>query len=141
VIATDSNDKFWLWRKWGRVATDVGGNKLEECDSAAEAIEKFEELFEKQTGNDWNETGPRSKRANFKKQPGKMMPIDVQYTDDDPASKKLKTGLSTSGSKLDPRVQDLVSNHRHTKIVQMCVHFAGYLSFAYQHYRFDSSST
>ena len=46
VIQSDTGNKVWLWRKWGRVATNIGGNKLEEFGSAAAACQEFEKLYE-----------------------------------------------------------------------------------------------
>ncbi len=67
-------------------------------------------FLQEKSGNVWSETGPKSKRHKFEKQPKLMVPIDITYTEDDPSAKKLSTGLSSSGSKLDPRVQDVVSD-------------------------------
>eukprot|EP00301_Raphidiophrys_heterophryoidea_P007985 c13015_g8_i2.p1 GENE.c13015_g8_i2~~c13015_g8_i2.p1 ORF type:complete len:591 (-),score=210.39 c13015_g8_i2:251-2023(-) len=106
VIKHDTKKEFWLWRKWGRVATDVGGNKLEKFSDPDDAIALFEKLYEEKSGNDWDSTGPKSKRANFVKQPKLMVPIDISYADDDTANVKRDVGSSTSS--LDPRVQDVI---------------------------------
>lgn len=64
-----------MFRAWGRIGTDIGGNKLEKKDSREDAIAEFEALFEDKTANMWRS------RANFRKIPGKMNWVDISYDD------------------------------------------------------------
>lgn len=53
--------RYWLFRAWGRIGTPIGGNKLENCSSLSDAVEKFETLYMERTQNPW------SARDNFVK--------------------------------------------------------------------------
>ena len=53
LIEADCKTKWWVFRKWGRVGTDVGGTKLERLDSVWAAKADFEALYADKTGNDW----------------------------------------------------------------------------------------
>jgi hypothetical protein len=75
------------------VGTSIGSTKLDLCSSKQEAIQLFTakcvhgtcpshgadrvRRYLKQTGNRWDE------RHNFRKQPGRFMPIERDYGDDD----------------------------------------------------------
>ncbi|XP_065202113.1 poly [ADP-ribose] polymerase [Planococcus citri] len=97
----ESNDKktYWLFRSWGRVGTDIGGNKLEHKASREDAITEFEALFEDKTANMWRN------RANFVKVPGKMNWVDISYDDESID----KSTLSAVPSKLPQPVQNLIT--------------------------------
>lgn len=68
--------------------------------SAKEAKDRFEELFLEKSNNHWE------MRKNFKKYPGKMYPIDVDYDQDEKVKKMSEN--SQIQSKLAKPVQDLV---------------------------------
>ncbi|KAG8225243.1 hypothetical protein J437_LFUL008780, partial [Ladona fulva] len=73
ALESDKGNMYWVFRSWGRIGTTVGNNKLERCDTKAEAVEKFEEQYEDKTGNCWKD------RKNFVKVPGKYYPLDIDY--------------------------------------------------------------
>lgn len=99
---------YYVFRKWGRLGSDtIGGSKLTEYESELDAAKyEFMDIFEKQTGVAWED------RRNFKKQPGRMYPVDVDYEE---VSLEASSSLSKEqqvqeykGS-LDSRVRNLVS--------------------------------
>lgn len=49
--------RYWLFVSWGRIGTNFGKSKTEPCKSRAEAVKKFESLFQQKTQNDWNNRG------------------------------------------------------------------------------------
>eukprot|EP01098_Paradermamoeba_levis_P003195 TRINITY_DN1486_c0_g1_i2.p1 TRINITY_DN1486_c0_g1~~TRINITY_DN1486_c0_g1_i2.p1 ORF type:complete len:482 (-),score=187.38 TRINITY_DN1486_c0_g1_i2:17-1405(-) len=104
VLEHDKKKSWWLFRKWGRVGTNFGGNKLEPFSSEYGAISLFKKLFNEKTENDFGTT-------NFEKKPGKFFPIDIDYSggDDGEDLQSLKKKMKDSKSKLDGRVQDLIS--------------------------------
>lgn len=69
--------RYWLFRSWGRIGTNIGGSRVEDMTSKANAIAKFKDLYEERTGNDWSD------RDNFIKVPSKMYPVDVEYDETD----------------------------------------------------------
>lgn len=91
--------RYYVFRTWGRIGTTIGDKKLETYGSAGEAIEEFNAVYKKQTGNSFG-------ASDFKKVPGKYYPIDTDYGNDDLVKK-----LSDSdriNSKLEVPVQDLI---------------------------------
>jgi hypothetical protein len=109
-----------VFRKWGRVGTDVGGTKLEEFDSVWAAKVNFEEIYRDKTGNDWARVMAGSA---FQKRPGKFFPVARALQNEDAGdASKLDTDCmgvvrnpqgfpqvkGDSRSKLDTRVQDLM---------------------------------
>lgn len=101
VLKADKGERVWFFRSWGRIGTTIGDHKLESHCSLEEAIDHFEQMFADKTGNIWE------CRENFKKVPGKMYPIDVDYNDMEEKTKKLEEH-SNYKSKLAQQVQDLV---------------------------------
>lgn len=101
------SNSFQLFRKWGRVGTTIGSNKLESFSSKQSAQQQFEELFKEKSGNDWI-----ADQGNWKKYPKKFFPVEISYDfeDDDEKAKKLKAASSgdASGSKLPKEVQNLI---------------------------------
>lgn len=88
-----------MFRAWGRIGTTIGDKKLESYHSAGEAIDQFNAVYKKQTGNMFG-------ASEFKKVPGRYYPIDTDYGNDDIVKK-----LSDSDrikSKLEVPVQDLI---------------------------------
>ncbi|XP_012538492.2 poly [ADP-ribose] polymerase [Monomorium pharaonis] len=75
ILKHDRQERYHLFRSWGRIGTTIGGNKLEEM-SLEECIEQFESLYEEKTGNQWKN------RAHFIKQPNLMYPIDLDHGDE-----------------------------------------------------------
>uniref|UniRef100_A0A1D1YCL5 Poly [ADP-ribose] polymerase n=1 Tax=Anthurium amnicola TaxID=1678845 RepID=A0A1D1YCL5_9ARAE len=76
IIQEDKGSDCYVFRKWGRVGNDkIGGKKLEQM-SKFEAINEFKRLFLEKTGNTW-ETWEQ--KQNFEKQPGRFLPLDIDY--------------------------------------------------------------
>lgn len=106
LIEADSKKSWWVFRKWGRVGTDVGGTKLQEFDSVWAAKADFEKLFQDKTGNDWSFI---MGGTPFVKRPGKFFPVARALENEDSGdASKLATVKADARSKLDPRVQDLM---------------------------------
>ncbi|XP_075170486.1 poly [ADP-ribose] polymerase-like, partial [Haematobia irritans] len=59
VLESDKNEKFWVFRSWGRIGTTIGGNKLDSFPTLYEAIESFNSIYLDKTGNHFEN------RANF----------------------------------------------------------------------------
>ena len=97
ILKHDKQEKYWLFRNWGRIGTTIGGTKIENL-GLEECIEQFEELYEERTGNIW------SQREHFVKVPQRMYPVDVD--DGEEASTQLLD--SEIKSDLDQPVQDLM---------------------------------
>ncbi|XP_043286683.1 poly [ADP-ribose] polymerase [Venturia canescens] len=98
ILKHDFQNKYWLFRSWGRIGTTIGGKKTDSM-SLSSCIKNFEELYEEKTGNEW------SARNQFIKKPGKMCPIDVDHGEDDVDLGKFDSELQ---SNLKPAVQDLI---------------------------------
>ncbi len=106
LIEADSKKSWWVFRKWGRVGTDVGGTKLQEFDSVWAAKADFEKLYLEKTGNDWSFV---MGGVPFAKRPGKFFPVARALENEDSGdASKLATVTADARSKLDPRVQDLM---------------------------------
>lgn len=101
VLQADTGNKFWFFRSWGRIGTTIGGNKVESCATAYDAINSFEHHFEEKTGNALD----AQRGGYFHKMPGLYYPVDIDYGDE--KTKKL-AATSDVKSKLEPAVQDLV---------------------------------
>ncbi|XP_023941919.1 poly [ADP-ribose] polymerase [Bicyclus anynana] len=80
VLKANTQNKFWLFRSWGRIGTPIGGNKLEDCSTLDMAIKKFEDLYMERTQNPWE------MRDDFVKFPEAYYPIDVDYGDEPTAN-------------------------------------------------------
>ncbi|KAL6066121.1 Poly [ADP-ribose] polymerase 1, variant 2 [Balamuthia mandrillaris] len=96
LIETDDKKEWYLWRKWGKLGTFVGGKKITPCESLEDAKEKFETAFEEKTHNSWDNRRPDL----FVKKPGKYHVVDVNYSLD---------GLSDEegeGSEEDPTLTE-----------------------------------
>eukprot|EP01125_Pyxidicula_operculata_P013990 TRINITY_DN463_c0_g3_i2.p1 TRINITY_DN463_c0_g3~~TRINITY_DN463_c0_g3_i2.p1 ORF type:complete len:777 (-),score=138.65 TRINITY_DN463_c0_g3_i2:549-2879(-) len=106
LIEHDSQDEWYIYRKWGRVGTDIGSDKLEEFTTRARAIHQFKRLYLDKTGNEWED------RNNFVKKPGKFYPVlvDLGVDDDDEDDEdEDDTIFDTKSTSLDRRVAELVS--------------------------------
>ncbi|CAB3243872.1 unnamed protein product [Arctia plantaginis] len=77
VLEANGKKRYWLFRSWGRIGTNIGGSKVENCSSAQEAVSKFEDLYMERTENPWEF------RENFMKVPGRYFPLDMDYGGDD----------------------------------------------------------
>lgn len=96
VLQSDTAlNQFWLFTSWGRIGTDIGDTKLQAFISADQACAEFKNVYQQQTGNEWNSEHP------FKRMHGKFYPVDVNYNDD------IEANTSTP-SHLLAKVEDLV---------------------------------
>ncbi|XP_069743933.1 poly [ADP-ribose] polymerase 1 isoform X1 [Narcine bancroftii] len=100
LLEDDNRKRYWVFRSWGRVGTNIGGNKLEKMSSRDHAVDHFLGLYEEKTGNAWQS-------KNFTKYPNKFYPLEIDYGQDEEAVKKL-TASSGTKSKLDKAVQELI---------------------------------
>ncbi|XP_053460936.1 poly [ADP-ribose] polymerase 1 [Nycticebus coucang] len=100
LLEDDKENRYWIFRSWGRVGTVIGSNKLEQMPSKEDAIEHFMKLYEEKTGNAWHS-------KNFTKYPKKFYPLEIDYGQDEEAVKKLTVNPGTK-SKLPRPVQELI---------------------------------
>jgi len=104
LIQSDNNpNSFWFWTRWGRVG-EVGQSALQPVNSAARGFSAFEKKFKDKTGNSWDN------RANFQRKTGKYTLIEIDYGAADEEDDNLEVAATRSfpGSKLDPRIQDVI---------------------------------
>ncbi|XP_030051590.1 poly [ADP-ribose] polymerase 1 isoform X2 [Microcaecilia unicolor] len=101
LLESDKENRYWLFRSWGRVGTDIGSNKLEKMTSKEEAIDQFLNLYEEKTGNYWHD-------PEFTKYPKKFYPLEIDYGQDEETLKKLSLN-SGAKSKLPKPVQELIT--------------------------------
>lgn len=105
LIELDTKKTWYVYRKWGRVGTTIGGDKKEKFSSIDSAKAAFVKIYEEKTENSW------AHRDQFVKKPGKFYPIEIDYSGDDTdelAIKQKAQELRRNKSKLDKRIQDLV---------------------------------
>ncbi|PKU41006.1 poly [Limosa lapponica baueri] len=100
LLEDDRENRYWVFRSWGRVGTVIGSNKLEQMPSKEDAVEHFLNLYEEKTGNSWHS-------KNFTKYPKKFYPLEIDYGQDEEAVRKLTVGAGTK-SKLAKPIQDLI---------------------------------
>ncbi|KAK4825125.1 hypothetical protein QYF61_024016 [Mycteria americana] len=100
LLEDDRENRYWVFRSWGRVGTAIGSNKLEQMPSKEDAVEHFLNLYEEKTGNSWHS-------KNFTKYPKKFYPLEIDYGQDEEAVRKLTVGAGTK-SKLAKPIQDLI---------------------------------
>lgn len=74
--------RFIFFSSWGRIGTTIGDSQVEHCSNVFEAVNKFKENYESKTGNKFG-------AKDYKKQPGKFYPIDVNLGSD--SARKLRT--------------------------------------------------
>ncbi|GBP32813.1 Poly polymerase [Eumeta japonica] len=99
LLESDNSKKYWLFKSWGRTGTTIGGNKVQSCKSLSEAQTLFESAYMDKTQNPWED------RLNFVKVPDGYYPVDMDYGDDQVASKVLEVDKN---SKLPVPVQQLI---------------------------------
>uniref|UniRef100_A0A8R1Y175 Poly [ADP-ribose] polymerase n=1 Tax=Onchocerca volvulus TaxID=6282 RepID=A0A8R1Y175_ONCVO len=101
LLKHDVKQKYYLFRSWGRVGTDIGGSKTDKYNGDLEGAKvAFEKLFSEKTANNWNDV------ENFRKVPGKMSLIETDYRN----SKELEAfvGKPGSSSKLPESIQQII---------------------------------
>lgn len=98
------SSRLFLFRSWGRLGTQIGGEKTETFYSRESCKAAFMEQFVEKTGNDWND------RMNFKKQAGMFNYVEIDYGYDDSNTIKSENDIKAgSKSTLAKEVKDLVS--------------------------------
>ncbi|KAJ3049780.1 Poly [ADP-ribose] polymerase 1 [Rhizophlyctis rosea] len=100
VLEPDRTGSYYLFRSWGRVGTDVGGDKVENLPKQV-AKEQFRALYLEKCGNEFGDPNP-------KKIPGLLFPLEVDFGEEDD---KLGAGsIVEAGSKtqLAQPIQDLM---------------------------------
>ncbi|ESO88129.1 hypothetical protein LOTGIDRAFT_206927 [Lottia gigantea] len=100
ALEKDNNKQWYLFRSWGRVGTNIGGNKIEKMSKKENAIIAFRDLYLEKTGNSWED------RDSFVKHPNKFYPLEIDYGQEDEKIQSLDS--SREGSKLPKPVQDVV---------------------------------
>lgn len=101
ILESNSKNKYWVFRAWGRIGTTIGGTKLDKMEDKVSAVAEFKRLYEEKTGNCWSD------RRNFVKYPKRFYPMELDYGTG--ASQKcLKDVKSDTPSKLAAAVQDLI---------------------------------
>lgn len=95
-----THSKYWVFKSWGRIGTNIGGSKLRNYANLYTAKEDFTSAYYDQTKNEWHE------RKYFKKFPKCYYPVDIDYGDCDELKKIDNT--SDVESKLPKSVQDLI---------------------------------
>ncbi|XP_029448906.1 poly [ADP-ribose] polymerase 1 [Rhinatrema bivittatum] len=100
LLEGDKETRYWVFRSWGRVGTEIGSHKLESMPSKEEAIDHFLNLYEEKTGNSWHD-------SNFTKFPNRFYPLEIDYGQEEDVVKKLSVNSSTK-SKLAKAVQELM---------------------------------
>lgn len=88
-----------MFSSWGRIGTTIGDNNTKYCYDLNEAIDAFNKLYKKQTGNTFN-------AKKFVKKPGKFYPVEVDYGDDE-SLKKIVELNSNIPSMLPESIQQL----------------------------------
>lgn len=93
LLESDSMNKYWVFRSWGRIGTTIGDHKLENFENLYEAKQSFLHIYYDKTGNDF------TIRENFVKVPGRMYPLEIDYEEQkivDPEKCKIKSKLNSS---------------------------------------------
>ncbi|XP_032296678.1 poly [ADP-ribose] polymerase [Drosophila virilis] len=99
LLEADKQNKYWIFRSWGRIGTTIGSSKVEDFKTVVDAIQCFHSVYAEKTGNEFRN------RNNFVKIPGRMYPIDIQYEE----YKEVNDASSGNiDSKLEPSVQNLI---------------------------------
>ncbi|CCD73512.1 Poly [ADP-ribose] polymerase 1 [Caenorhabditis elegans] len=75
LLKDDQRENYYVFRSWGRVGTEVGGNKHESYSNSNEAILKFQDVFHEKTKNDW------IYRKHFRKMPGMFSYVETDYSE------------------------------------------------------------
>eukprot|EP00029_Vermamoeba_vermiformis_P007076 TRINITY_DN2952_c0_g1_i1.p1 TRINITY_DN2952_c0_g1~~TRINITY_DN2952_c0_g1_i1.p1 ORF type:complete len:941 (+),score=268.76 TRINITY_DN2952_c0_g1_i1:48-2870(+) len=112
LLEEDNGNKWYVFRKWGRVGTTIGGNKLEAFSTKAAAKKNFEKLYYEKTLNEW------SNRKKFVKQPGKFYPIELDFGMKKEDEEIKEKEFDKSKSKLDQRLASLIELMFDTKAMK-----------------------
>ncbi|XP_045534618.1 poly [ADP-ribose] polymerase-like [Papilio machaon] len=75
LLESDSKEKYWVFRSWGRTGTSIGGKKLENFTDSCEAKKHFEKIYVQKTK--YRELSGH----HFIKIPRAYVPVDINYDD------------------------------------------------------------
>eukprot|EP00668_Euglena_longa_P011997 GGOE01014420.1.p1 GENE.GGOE01014420.1~~GGOE01014420.1.p1 ORF type:complete len:938 (-),score=354.46 GGOE01014420.1:309-2801(-) len=104
--------KYWVFRKWGRMGTELGDYKRTDYDSLQAAKKEFMKTYLDKTGNKWDD------RNAFQKKSGKFMQIDVDYSQPEGGS---SSAAGPYKGPLTKPVQDLISLICDTRMMNSCL--------------------
>lgn len=116
VLECENSKAFRPWalfRKWGRIGSDRGGNKVELYANLEDAISQFETLFEDKTGTCWSQFS----RGEFQKKPGKFAPVQVVLHEETQTNES-DDSISPPSHGLDLRVADLIGKIFDVKAIE-----------------------
>ncbi|XP_065832639.1 poly [ADP-ribose] polymerase 1-like [Oscarella lobularis] len=99
LLESDRGHRYYVFRAWGRVGTNIGGNKLDHFVSRNEALDEFKFYYTDKTANSWEE------RKKFVKRPGKFYPLDIDYGEED---EMLSGVVPGSKSTLSKPIQEII---------------------------------
>eukprot|EP00742_Colponemidia_sp_Colp-10_P006467 GILJ01006928.1.p1 GENE.GILJ01006928.1~~GILJ01006928.1.p1 ORF type:complete len:974 (-),score=174.50 GILJ01006928.1:174-3026(-) len=99
VLEHDRKRGWVVFRKWGRVGTQIGSSKIENFSDKESAKREFKKLFYEKTGNHFG--------SDYKKVTGKFFPIALDYGQI--GADEVPSGGIEKSSTLDPRVQSVIS--------------------------------
>ncbi|XP_013149154.1 PREDICTED: poly [ADP-ribose] polymerase-like [Papilio polytes] len=75
LLEADSQEKYWVFRSWGRIGTSIGGKKLENFTEFWEAKNHFETIYMQKTKH------RELSGHHFIKIPRAYVPVDINYFD------------------------------------------------------------
>lgn len=64
--------RFWVFEKWGRISTKIGGTSLKQYETQNDAVTEFKARFEKLTANTFG-------APTFNKKPDRFQLMDIVY--------------------------------------------------------------
>lgn len=104
----DLRGRYSIYRKWGRLGTDIGNDKTSEFTNLQSALTEFQKVYLDKTGNQWQN------HKNFKKVAGKFMPVETDLTSDNSGGGDAALGSAGSfdgsyNGPLDRPTQNLVA--------------------------------
>lgn len=104
IIELEAKKRYYLFRSWGRIGCEVGGNSCEKMKNCEAAIKLFEKLFKDRTGNQFEDLVA----GTFKRLPGLYFPLELDYGS---VKKDIDIKIEkSSGSDLPLPVQDLIAS-------------------------------
>jgi len=109
VIESDTGRSTYLFKKWGRIGSEIKDHRLDAMDKAA-CIAEFKRIFAEKTGNAWSDRGPDA----FEQRPGKFAIMELGISsaaaaqnaaEEGGGGKKKKGGKASA---LPPQVSSLI---------------------------------
>ncbi|KAL3311083.1 Poly [ADP-ribose] polymerase 1 [Cichlidogyrus casuarinus] len=106
TLEADKGSRYWVFRSWGRIGTDIGDTKLEQFTTLNAAMNQFLSLFEDKTGINWQDYCNK----NYRKLPGKFYPMNLHDAEEDQDTVKetLIQQEDQHQSSLDAQLQSLI---------------------------------